>query len=498
MGLHKGMPLADARAICPALIAHEADPEEDARLLDHVAAYCERFTPIVAIDPPDGLFLDVSGCAHLFGGEAPLLETVQAGLRKRGLTARAALAPYPGAAWALAHFGAAAIVASEETVQAALAPLPIAALRLAPGTIALLKRLGLKTIGQIQHAPRAPFTARAGQNAMLRLDQALGRAPEAFSPRRPPPPFSALRRLAEPILTLDAVLIVVRHLCDDLCARLHAAGHGARLLRLSLFGVDGATRAIELGLTIPEQSAAPMQRLLRERLQATAEMLNAEFGFEALRLDALETAPIIMRAIDLAPTANLHDAEALARFQKKCVPHSVENAPDSMFLSNFSDSKIAEIALARLRDRLRARLGESRIGKLSLCATHAPERASAWTVKDTGQDKSKDNASNAICAPQDGVMRRPLTLFPRAQPIEAIAELPDGPPAQFRWRRVMRKVVRAEGPERIAPNWLRTPHGPARDYYRVEDMEGRRYWLYRKGAYGDAEPPRWFLHGLFP
>lgn len=452
-GLRAGMPLADGRAMLPGLAAFEADHAADLAMLRQIALWCDRFTPLVAIDAPDGLFLDISGCAHLFGGEAALLEAVHTRLKAQGFAARAAIAPTPGAAWASAHFGAARQI-DDDRLNDSLAPLPIAALRLMPDAIALLKRLGVKTIGQIAHAPRAPFEARAGKMAMLRLDQAFGRAVEALTPLRPPPPIFALRRLVEPIIALEAVLIAVGALCEDLCVSLDRNGVGARLLRLSLFGVDGGVRALDIGMTNPEQSAKPMMRLLRERLNITADMMNAEFGFEIIRLDAVEIAPIIPRETDLAPVC--------ARDVR---------------------------AEGRVIDALRARLGAGRVGCLAFRPVHAPERASvhsgAW------------QSSTHPPPPVDGVMRRPLRLFPRAQLIETIASAPDGPPARFRWRRVLREVARAEGPERIEPNWLRAPCARHRDYYRVEDAQGRRYWLYREGHYADAEPPRWFLHGLF-
>ncbi len=450
-GLQIGMALADARAIQPDLVAREAEPAADAKLLDEIAAWCERFTPVVVIDPPHGLLLDVTGCTHLFGGAATLLDEAQRRMKAEGLAVRAAIAPTPGAAWAFSRIGGMRIV-DGDGLKEALAGLPVATLRLLPQSAALLRRLGLKTVGQIIDAPRQPFAARAGQHAMLRLDQALGRAPEALTPRRPPPPLFALRRLVEPVLTMEAVLIVTEALCADLCAQLDERGSGARLLRLSLFGVDNRVRTVQLGLSRAESNPVIMLRLLRERLGVSPEALEAEFGFDAARLDAVEITPIILRPTDLAPKAG-RDREAEAR----------------------------------LIDRLIARLGAARIGRPELNSVHAPERANGWAVAET--------RARELPAPmQDGVMRRPLRLFARAQIVEAIASMPDGPPMRFRWRRVLHDVIRAEGPERITPDWLRAPNGRPRDYYRVEDRDGRRYWLYREDH---EEAPRWYLHGLF-
>jgi protein ImuB len=453
-GLAIGMSLADARAIKPDVMAYQAEPGQDTKLLDEIAAWCERFTPIVVPDPPHGLLLDITGCSHLFGGSASLLQDVERRITTLGFAIRAAIAPTPGAAWALSRAGKIRLV-DVDKLQEALIPLPVAALRLVPQASALLNRLGIKTIGQIINAPRQPFAARAGQHAMLRLDQALGRSAEALTPRRPPPPVFALRRMVEPVLTMDAIMIVTQTLCDDLCAQLTERGFGARLLRLSLFGVDSRIRTIELGLSRAESDAKIMLRLLRERLGVSPEKFEAEFGFDAARLDAIEIAPIVLRVVDLAPRTG-RDAEAESR----------------------------------LIDRLTARLGPARIGKLKLNPVHAPERASEWT-----SFHEKPAATAGLI--QDGVMRRPLRLFHRAQLVEAIASMPDGPPMRFRWRRILHDVISAEGPERITPDWLRAPSARPRDYYRVEDKEGRRFWLYREDYHDRQEAPRWYVHGLF-
>lgn len=457
LGLRDGMALTDARAICSTLVALESDVRADAALLDQIAAWCERYTPITVLDPPHGLFLDVTGCAHLYDGEAAMLADVKTRIKAQGFHICAAIAPTLGAAWALAHFQTARHrgpdIVEAGNLQEALASLPISALRLEPDAAAWLKRLGLKFVGQIAEAPRAAFTARAGQKAMQRLDQALGRTSETFSPRRPPPPLYTQRKFAEPIITLEALLCVASDLCDHLCAELDTKGMGARLLSFVAFGLDGRTRHVGLRLSRPERDSRTLLRLLREKLAHKVKHFNAGFGFEAMRLDVLEMEHRTLRPTDLAPSEPLHDTEAEAR----------------------------------LIDIIAARLGSERIGKLGVCGLHTPERISIWQERE-GVD---------VTPPQDSVMRRPLTQFPRAQPITTLASTPDGPPLRFRWRRVLRNIVRAEGPERITPNWLRAGDAKTRDYYRVEDERGRRYWLYREGFYDDAEPPRWFLHGLF-
>ncbi len=447
-GLRPGTALADAQAIVSGLIVREAEPEKDARLLDRIAAWADRFTPFVALDRPSGIFLDITGAAHLFGGEDAMLEAVKAGPAAQGFSVEAAIAPTPGAAFAFARHGGGVI--DEDDLAERLAPLPVEALRLNEAASALLRRLGLRRIGQVMNAPRAPFAARAGQQAMLRLDQALGRAREALIPRRPAPPVFAMRRLMEPVISLDALMTVTESLCDDLGVELEKRAAGARLLRLTFYGVDARARDVILGLSQPERAPNVMLRLLKERVEKTAENFNAEFGFEAARLDAVEIAPIEQQMSDLAGAPATRDLQAEAR----------------------------------LVDMIAARLGAHAISKMSVRDTHAPEQ--------------RDGAEIAALPPQDSVMRRPVTLFPHAQPIEVMASVPDGSPLRFRWRRTLRSIVRAEGPERLAPDWLKSPAAPARDYYRIEDDKARRYWVYREGLYGGDDQPFWFLHGLFP
>lgn len=466
------MSLADARAIQPKLEAVEADPEEDARALDNIAAWCERFTPIVVLDPPEGLFLDISGCGHLFGGEEKLRAEIVTRLHAQGFGARAAIAPTPGAAWAFARYrkqkrhsirslreSLEASLAQPADWQAELAALPIEALRLDPDAAALLRRLGMKSISQIQHAPRSSFTARAGERAMLRLDQALGRVREALTPRRPAPPVFALRRFLEPIFTADAVLQVAQDLCGDAIEKLDVRGAGILRAELVLFGVDGFDRVIGVNVSKPLREVKPLMRLFREKLNIVGENLNAEFGFEAARLDVVRIARIEGK------TKTLVAVKQLAA----------------------SSEQISGIV-----DVLSSRLGAKRVVRGQLHSEHSPERAGGW--------RSALSPIAAVEAtekpPADGVQRRPVRLFAPAQQIEVVAGVPDGPPVKFRWRRVMREVVRAEGPERISGDWLKREK--TRDYYRVEDKQGRRYWLYREGFYGDSKmQPLWYVHGLF-
>jgi protein ImuB len=291
---------------------------------------------------------------------------------------------------------------------------------------------------------------------MLRLDQALGRAQEALTPRRPAPPVFALRRFLEPIFNADAVLQVAQDLCVDAIEKLDVRGAGMLRAELVLFGVDGRDRVIGVNVSKPLREVKPLMRLFREKLNIVGENLDAQFGFEAARLDVVRLAEFDERTRALVST------EASA-----------------------SDEQIGGII-----DILSSRLGAKRVVRPQVHDEHAPERAAGWR---SALGRSEQDL--AAKPPGDGVQRRPVRLFSPGQQIEVMASVPDGPPIRFRWRRVMREVVRAEGPERISGDWLKSEK--MRDYYRVEDKQGRRYWLYREGLYGEGEAPRWYVHGLF-
>lgn len=448
LGLKPGMGLADARAMHPFVEVVEAEPEADRRLLEALADWCDRYTPLVALDGADGLFLDISGCAHLFGGETAMLDGMLDRLAAQGFAVSGGLASTPGMAWAAARFGGAAVAPGGEA--AALAPLPLAALRLEPELRAGFEAVGLRRAGAIMAAPRAPLARRFGPLPLLRLDQALGRCEEAISPRLAPPPLSAERRLAEPLTLVEDVERLAGRLALSLETDLERRGEGARLFVLSLFRVDGEVRRLRLRTARPLRAAAAVGRLWRERLAGLGETLDPGCGYDLVRLAAFAVAPLAESQGDLS-----------------------------------GDWEGPEEAVAHLVDRIAARLGHAAVLAPAGAASHWPERAAAlapWP-----------GAPSACPAG----MERPLKLFERPEPVRAMAELPEGPPLHFRWRRALRRVARAEGPERIEGEWWRAAEtAPARDYYRVEDAEGARYWLFREED-RDAGAPRWFIHGLF-
>lgn len=464
-GLAAGMALADARAMLPALEVVEDDPEADAALLHDIAQWCGRYTPLVALGRPHGLFLDICGCAHLFGGEAALVNDLVMRLAGAGFTAVAAVAPTPGAAFALARHGGGFV--AEDDISDVLAPLPVSALGLNQGSVAALDRLGLKRIGQLIEAPRAPVAARFGETLLQRLDQALGRAAEPISPLAPVPRFSAERRFIEPLALADGIAACLKSLTAHLAAALERRGHGARRLELTLFGAAGARVSIAVGASRPLRDGSRMAALLEERLAVLAPRADKDTGFDVIRLSAPLTAPLD--------------------------PVQTGMADGSLGGNDGGED------LARLIDRLGARFGLRRIVRLSPLDSHIPEFAVAALPAALEAPRNSGSWPEDMSAENDDAPARPVRLIEPPEPIEAIAEVPDGPPVRFSWRKMSYRVACAEGPERLAPEWWHARGGGlTRDYYRVEDSEGRRFWLYRAGLYArETQTPRWFIHGLF-
>jgi len=455
LGLQRGMTLADARAMIPHLAVEDIDEAADANLLEAVADWAERYTPLVALDPPNGLVLDITGAAHLLGGEAPLLADLGGRLLMQGFAVEAAIADTPAAAYAAARYGNGGIVAPGSSA-GMLSPLSLAALRLSHDVVAALDRVGLKRIGQLLAAPRAPLAARFGRGLLYRLDCALGIEEEAISPRRPVAALVAERRFAEPVSREEDIAATLASLAAALAGKLEEIGEGARLLELALFRVDGAVRHIAVSTSRPVRAPRLVGDLFREKFAGLAEEIDAGFGFDMIRLSVLASAPVDPAQVDLAGDA------------------------------------LAESDLDALIDRVGARLGGKSVSRIAACDSHIPEQAARMI---------EPNAPPARPLPADAwhIDPRPLRLFEKPEPVEAIAEVPDGPPIGFRWRRALYRVARAEGPERIGAEWWQDhPDQFTRDYFRVEDAAGHRFWLFREGLFGrETGAPRWYLHGVF-
>ena len=482
LGLRAGMALADAKAMYPALTVVDADPEADRILLAAIADWCDRYTPLIGLDPPDGLMLDITGCAHLFGGEAAFGGDIVQRLGQQGFAARIAIADTVGCAWAVArHFnpplqGEEPAIVPSGHARDALLPLRLAALRIAPDIEVALGQAGLKHIADVIDRPRAPLAARFGEEFIRRIDQALGREDEPITPRLPVPPYVAERRFADPILLEADVLGATEQLAHELARMLERRGEGARRLQVALFRTDGKVYRSEVGTGAPLRDPGRIRSLFAQRLAAVGEACDPGFGFDVVRLAALTTERCDPVQTGLA--APDHSAELAhlvdrlgARFGLRRVTRPVPQ-----------DSHIPEFAVAAVA----AHVTRENV-------TLAPNRARSRALPAAAEDENRFH-QDALCP------SRPIRLFGRPEPIEAIAEVPDGPPVRFRWRRVLHQVAHAEGPERIAMEWWRDQKGRAltRDYFRVESREGVRVWLYREGLYGrELKEPRWFLHGLF-
>jgi protein ImuB len=454
LGLYPGQKATDAMALVPELATADADPDGDAKSLEALVDWCVRFSPAVAADPPDGLFLDITGVAHLWGGETRMLADLLARLAGAQIPARGAVAGSAGAAWALARFGVDRIVAEAGAEARLLAPLPVVALRLEAQAAQQLPRLGLGAIGKLAALPRDQLTRRFGAGVTTRLDQALGRAEEALVFRRAPTPWFERLAFAEPISAPEDLARSSRDIAARLCRRLDEAAQGAARFELAFHRLDGRPERLSIGLSLPGRNADAVARLFAPML----ERVDPGFGIESVTLLAEGVERLAERQTSL---------EALGRI-----------APED--------------GVAPLADRLINRLGETRLWRAQPYPSHIPERSVVRRplfapAPETGWDKDRP---------------RPLRLFRPPEPIEAAAPIPDDPPIFFLWRGVRRRVRRAEGPERLAEEWWRQAPGETdpsqlRDYYRVEDETGARYWIFRAGLHGAPTPPKWWLHGLF-
>jgi protein ImuB len=505
-GARLGARLTDARALDPTLVAVPADPEGDATLVVKLAKWAGRWSPLVEVDG-DGLRLDVSGVAHLFGGERGLVRDIRNCFDRIGLTVRVAIAPTAAAAWALARFSPSPLAGEggsreaaegrggtklsapspqplsregERGLLAQLSPLPVSALRLDPDTVRTLERLGLKTIGALMDMPRLALSRRfrGGEDVVEALDRALGRKAEPLTAASAEPPPRALIKLEEPATHPEAASQALERLVDPLVRELERRRLGARRLSLIGYRVDGSVGVASVATAIPSREPKHLQRLLGDKAAA----LNPEFGFDAFALIA-------------------DWAEDLGAAQESLV-----------------EEPSGERELARLVDRLTVKLGQRAVRRPQAEESHLPERASGWVsaldspsplngggkeLRSGGRERGRPGAIPLSPTPLprrgEGLLR-PQRMLDRPEAIDVIYATPEGMPRRFVWRRTVHDIARVEGPERIAPEWWRQPSSARlRDYYRVEDADGRRYWIYREGLIGDGRGglPNWFMHGLF-
>ncbi|WP_366933080.1 Y-family DNA polymerase [Pseudooctadecabacter sp.] len=451
-GIRIGARVVDMRALVPDLRVDFADVGGDRAALGRLMLWVRRWCPWSTVDGPAGLVMDTTGSDHLWGGEAAMLREIEGKLSTLGLETDLATAPTHGAAWALSRCGGVREVCAPQDLATKTAPLPVRALRLHPDTVLLLKRLGLKTVGALADVPRLSLARRFQkaelvQNPLLRLDQLMGRMAEPLQSPDDPPQFCVQSSLPEPVMDPEPHL---PDMAQELCAGLHAAGLGARRITLTVYRTDGEVDRIGTATSQASRDAAHILRLFDGKL----ERLNPGFGFDLITLEAS-----VVEHVDVVQTR-------------------IEGGSDE------------GTELARLVDRLSAKFGADNIRRPAPRDSHIPERREGW------HPAMAPDAAPLPAHPRP----RPLRLLQPPEDIRVLYAVPEGPPAQFMWRRQTHKVVRFEGPERIAPEWWADRPGTRlRDYYRIEDQHGCRYWLFREGVVGDGRggAPRWCVQGLF-
>lgn len=453
LGLRLGMPVAKAQAIAPGLIVMDADRQGDADGLSKLALWAlQRVSPVVMADPPDGLVIDTTGADHLHGGEGAMLQAIVQRFTSSGIETRAAVADTWGAAHAAARFlGRATTIIPEDAAERLMRALPISALRLDPETVAGLRKLGFELVVELIDQPRAPLALRFGPEIGRRLDQALGKSAEPVDPIREPEIVEVRRVFGEPIGAAETISRYIGKLVAALCRELEARGLGARQLDLLVHRVDAIRQAVRVGTAQPVRDVQRLTRLLTEKI----ETIDPGFGIEIMELAAIVAEPF-------------HERQTIS---------SLAEEPEAD-ISDFIDV-------------LANRVGQRRLYRFAPVASDVPERSVtrvAPLAPETG-------------ATWEGDWPRPPRLLARPEPIETMALLPDHPPAWFTWRGVRRRVRRADGPERVRNEWWKhdAEMTTVRDYFRVEDETGERYWIYRSGdgAHPETGSHLWYLHGIF-
>ena len=473
-----GKMLSDARAACPFINVEKTTPEADATMLKRLALWASRYSPIVALDesaapdeivPDFGLLIDITGCDHLFGGEQAMMADIKNRLLKTGFTAQLATAPTIGAAHALARYGnGLQIAASHEEASEQVGLLPVEALRLTHDRTTLLRRLGLKTVHSVVGVPRQAlerrFRARAdAQSVQMRIDQLNGSISEPLLPLRSPAPWRSHMSCAEPVFDIEAIRFALTELLNRLSGRMETAAQGAQGWRLTAFHTDGGASSVTIRLSRPSREHSHILHLFEQKL----EQIDPGYGIDDFLLEASDCDDVSVQQTSL-----VRDDEA-------------------------ANERLAA-EMSGLVDRLSNRFGAQNITYAVPQKSHVPERAWRMVHASSG-NVAKAQWEEIAFETEFRTAARPFRLFDLPERAEVSAQVPDGPPLNFRWRHMLYHITRATGPERIAPEWWREgPRGIAiRDYYQVEDTEGRRYWLFRQGSYGDDTMPEWFVHGVF-
>ncbi|PSL28934.1 Y-family DNA polymerase [Chitinophaga ginsengisoli] len=448
-GIRTSMPLADAKAIVSSLQAFDDEPERGAQLLKALGEWCIRYTPVVGIDLPDSLILDVSGCTHLWGGERPYLKELITKLRAIGYDVRGAMADTIGTAWAVARYGKITPIIDSGEQADALMRLPPAALRLEEDILARLQKLGLYQIGSFMNMPQSVLRRRFGQPLLIRLGQALGYETEAIAPLYPVPPYEERLPCLEPIRTAPGIEIALKVLLEQLCLRLQKEGKGLRTAVLKGYRVDNRMVQTEIGTSRASHHPEHLFRLFELKIPT----IEPALGIELFTLEASKV-------------------------------EDVASEQEVLWIGN---PGLKAPAVAELLDRLAGKIGEDSIRRYLPAEHYWPERS----IQQATSLEEKPATAWRTDKP------RPVQLLSKPEPVEVTAPIPDYPPMLFRYKGKLHEIRKADGPERIEREWwLEKDGGEHRDYYTVEDTEGQRYWLFRSGHYSGNQS-QWFIHGFF-
>ncbi|SFA54293.1 protein ImuB [Pedobacter suwonensis] len=448
LGIHLGMPLADARAIVPDLEVIENQCHKSKKLLTALGRWCIRYTPLVALEEDQGLILDISGCAHLWGGEKAYLREIVNRLRGIGYQVRASISDTMGTAWAVSRYGRVSpIIKSGEELNALL-PLPPMALRISPIASQKLIKLGLKTIGSFISMPRSVLRRRIGEDSMERIEQVLGQKEDFFLPITVPEVYSERLASMEPIRTRKGIEIAIEKLLFQLCTKLQSDGMGLRSALLQSYRIDGQVIKTQIGTNSPSVNTSHLFKLFSLQI----DKIEPKMGIELFTMDAV-------------------------RFDR------LDPGQESLWMTekSMSNQKVIE-----LLDRLAGKLGAQVIQRYLPQPHHWPERSI----------KKVDSITEPLSLPWRTDRLRPVQLLKVPEPVQVTAPIPDYPPMLFRYQGVTHQVKKADGPERIEREWW-LEKGEHRDYYQLEDAEGKRYWLFRSGHYSPEKPSQWFIHGFF-
>lgn len=443
-GIRPGMVLADCKAIFPELEMHKSEPGRKEKVLNALAEWCIGYTPFAAVDFPDGLILDTTGCAHLWGDEVRYIDSIRNRLGAYGYTTKIAIADTIGAAWAMARFGTSEVVKAGRQKEA-IRNLPPVALRLDATVLARLKKLGLQRIDSFMDIPGSALRRRFGPELPLRIRQALGHESEYIEPVKPIEPYQERLCVFEPIATAGGIKIALQKLLEQLCVRLADEGIGMRNAVFRAYRIDGDIQQIEASAGHPTRNERHIFKLFEERIAT----FLPDLGFEMFVLEATKVEPVT------------HEQAAI--------------------WETFSHNNVK---IGELLDRVSIRAGSQSVKRYLPVEQYWPERS----VKEADELWQKTSVKWKTDWP------RPIQLLPKPEAIQVTALLPDYPPLLFRYKGKVHNIAKADGPERIEQEWW-FEDGLYRDYYGVEDESGARFWVFRSGPY-DGEP-KWFLHGFF-